>query len=162
RTINTAGSATLRVKPDSARVFFSVQTIAPTIKASRADNNAKFNKVTSALQALKIDGLKMKTADVSLEPVYNQRNLEEPNLTGYRVTHQFTVLLTDADAEKLSNDSGRVLDTVLENGANIVQRIVFFKADDTALRREAMAKAVENAVANAKALATGANMKLAD
>jgi uncharacterized protein YggE len=163
RTINTSGSATLRAKPDSARVFFSVQTTAPTIKGSRAENNTKFNQVTAALKALKIDGLKMKTADVSLEPVFTQRpNDDQPKITGYRVTHQFTVLLTNTDAEKLSGDAGRVLDTVLENGANIVQRIVFFKADDAALRREAMAKAVENAVTNAKALATGANVKLAD
>lgn len=161
RTINTSGTFTIRAKPDSARVFFSIQTIAATVKAARQENNGKFNKVTAALQALQIDGLKMKTADVNLEPVYHRgNNDDQPRITGYRVTHQFTVLLNNADANRLSNDAGRVLDTVLENGANIVQRIVFFKADDSALKLEAMTKAVENAVANAQALATGAGAKL--
>jgi len=163
RMINTSGTATVRVKPDSARVFFSIQTMAATVKAAREENNGKFNKVTAALNALKVTDLKMKTADVSIEPVVRHRGDDDvPKITGYRVTHQFTVLLKDADVEKLSSDAARVLDTVLENGANTVQRIVFFKVEDSALRREAMSKAVENAVANAKALAAGANVKLAD
>ena len=52
----------------------------------------------------------------------------------------------------MSSDASRVLDTVLENGANNVQRIAFFKADDSALRREAMSKAVETAITNARSL----------
>jgi uncharacterized protein YggE len=85
-----------------------------------------------------------------------------PQVVGYRVTHTFTVLVQDDDTEKLNAGAGRVLDTALENGANVVQHVTFFKQHDTAAKREALTRAVEEAVANAKALAAGARVDLRD
>src|SRR5439155_15917568 len=38
-TLNTSGTASIRVKPDSARVFFRVETYAAKIDGARAENN---------------------------------------------------------------------------------------------------------------------------
>src|SRR5213082_2621901 len=54
RTITTAGTATLKVKPDAARIFFGVQTAAKTIQDARKENNNRSRKVIDALRALNI------------------------------------------------------------------------------------------------------------
>jgi hypothetical protein len=163
RTIHTSGSATVKVKPDSARVFFGVQTMAGAIKAAREENGAKVKKVMDGLAALKIPDLKMKTSDVRVEIVQSHRREDHmPEILGYRITNYFTVLVQNDDAEKLSMTAGRVLDTALECGANLVQQIVFFKQDLTETKRQALAKAVEDAAANARALAAGGKVTVHD
>jgi uncharacterized protein YggE len=163
RRLSTSGTATVRVKPDSARVFFGVQTLAPTIKQAREESSQKVKKVLDALTALQIPDLKMKTSNVSVELV--QRAHEEgklPEVVGYRVTNSFTALIKGNDPQKLGLTAGRVLDTALENGANQVQQVVIFKQDDTEAKREALTKAVADAAANARALANGANARITD
>lgn len=155
RTVSTTGSATITVMPDAVRVFFSVDNLNPTVKVAREENDAKFAKVKKALADLKIDDLKLKTVEQHLQAEYNHLN-NQRNLLGFRAVHQFTVLLCDTDVTRLSINAGRILDTGLENGANGLDRIVFFKKDDTAQRREALTKATEDAIANAKALCAGA------
>ncbi|OAI49011.1 hypothetical protein AYO44_01000 [Planctomycetaceae bacterium SCGC AG-212-F19] len=156
-TVSTSGSATVAVMPDAVRVFFSVDNLNPTVKAARDENDAKFVKVKKALAELKIEDLKLKTVEQHLQAEYTFHN-NQRNFVGYRAVHQFTVLLCDSDVTRLSVNAGRVLDTGLENGANGLERIVFFKKDDTALRREALTKATEDAIANAKALCAGAKV----
>src|SRR5947207_9734892 len=65
RKIFTSGSATIKVKPDSARVFFGVQTVKTAIKDARAENTEKIKKVMDALNGLKVKDLKMKASDVN-------------------------------------------------------------------------------------------------
>jgi uncharacterized protein YggE len=164
RTITTAGTATLKIKPDSARVFFGVQTIGKTVKAAREENNALSKKVIDALMALKIPDLKMKTADISIELVQAQQQNPTtlPQVLGYRVTNSYTVLVQDSDSAKLSQNASRVLDTALENGANFVQQIVAFRHDDAEIKQKALTSAVEAALANAKAIAAGAKVQILD
>src|ERR1700694_2200228 len=70
RTLRTSGSATVRLKPDAARVFFGVQTSAATIRDARVDNNGRVRKIMQALTALKIPDLKSKTSDVQVDILY--------------------------------------------------------------------------------------------
>jgi uncharacterized protein YggE len=158
RVLRTAGRATVRVKPDAARVFFGVQTTAATIKEARAENNARVRKIMQALTALKIPDLKMKTSDVRADILYGRADGHQlPPVVGYRVANTFTVLVQDDDPVKLGELASRVLDSALESGANSVQQIAFLsKAGLTKTRRQALKGAVEDALANARALAAGA------
>jgi hypothetical protein len=163
RTISTTGTATVRVKPDHARVFFGIQTIAPGIRAAREENAGRVRKVMEALKGLAIPDMKMKSSDVTVEIVQTHvRDDRLPNIVGYRVTNTFTVLVKNDDPDKLGAAAARVLDTALENGANIVQHVMFFKQETEAARREALTKAVAEAVANAKALAAGAKVNISE
>ena len=161
-TITTAGTATLKVKPDAARVFFGVQTIGKTVKAAREENSTQCKKLIAALNALKIADLKMKTADINVDLVQSQPSdiTKLPEVQGYRVTNSFSVLVLDKDTTRLSNNAGRVLDTALENGANFVQRMVAFRHDDADIKRDGLTKAVEDALANAQAIAAGAKVRV--
>jgi uncharacterized protein YggE len=164
RTIHTAGTATVKIKPDSARVFFGVQTLTPAVKAAREQNSQKVQKFLEAVLALKIPDLKMKTTNLNVEVVQSQQTdaARLPEIVGYRVTNTFSVLVKDRDAVRLGANASRVLDAALENGANLVQQIVFFKEDEAAIRRDALAKAVEEALANARAIASGARVQVLD
>lgn len=163
RTIHTNGSASVRVRPDSARVFFGVESLAPALKEARADNTKRIKAVMEALHALKVPNLKMKTSDVTVSLEKSSRQQDRlPDILGYRITQTFTVLVQNDDVDKLAATAHRLLDTALENGANMVEHISFFKQDDKDARREALAKAVEDALANARALAGGAKVTLRD
>lgn len=158
-TLRTAGTATVRIKPDAARVFFGVQTQALTVKDARAENNRRVQKIMAALAALKIPELKMKTSDVQVDILYGRTDGSQlPPITGYRVSNTFTVLVQDDDPAQLGGSAGLVLDAALESGANSVQQVMFLsKAGMTEARRKALTQAVEDALANARALAAGAN-----
>ena len=161
-TINTSGTATLKVKPDAARVIFGVQTIGKTVKATRVENSEKCKTLITGLNALQIPNLKMKTADINVDLVQSSQSdpTRLPELLGYRVTNSFSVLVQDNDSAKLSQNASRVLDTALENGANFVQRMVAFRHDDAAIKREGLTKAVEDALDNARAIAAGAKVRV--
>ena len=164
RTITTAGVSTLKVKPDAARVFFGVQTAAKTIQEARKENNERSRKVIDALKALNIPDLKMKTADINVQVIYEQQRggLHLPAILGYQVTNSFTALVHDKDSVRLGTNASRVLDTALENGANSVQQIVAFRENEDDVRREGLSKAVEAALANAEAIAKGAKVRIKD
>lgn len=158
-TLRTYGNASVRIKPDAARVFFGVQTQAATVKDARAENNRRVNKIMEVLSALKIPELKMKTSDVQVDILHGRTDGNQlAPIVGYRVSNTFTVLIQDEDPGQLGMLSGQVLDAALENGANSVQQVVFLSKNGmTEARRKALTLAVEDALANARALASGAN-----
>ena len=162
-TINASGAATIRIKPDSARVFFGVQTIAKTVREAREENSAKTRAVLDALRNLHIKDLKMKTSNVNVELLQSHRGEATlPAILGFRLTNSFTVLITDQDAASLSSKASQVLDSALEAGANQVQQILFFVRNEEEVNRQALSKAVEDALANAQALAAGAKVTIRD
>ncbi|MGV3723364.1 MAG: SIMPL domain-containing protein [Actinomycetota bacterium] len=162
RTIQTSGQGTVRIHPDHARVFFGVQTFAPTVKQARSDNAARVKQVTAALTGLKIPDLKMKSTNLTVELVHVDGDGRAPKVVGYRVTNTFTALVTSSDSEKLGPLASRALDAALENGANIVQQVVFFQEDRADAKRQALVKAVRDARENAGALAEGAGRTVTD
>ena len=80
-----------------------------------------------------------------------------PHTVGFRITSTFTVLVQLDDPEKLGAAASKVLDCALENGANNLDQVMIFRKDVNAVRRQALTRAVEDALANARALASGAN-----
>jgi uncharacterized protein YggE len=164
RVLTTSGQASLRVKPDSARVFFRVENYGQQVRESRQENARRVKKVMEALGALKIENLKMKSTNMIVNPVvhhYRPEEMKLPTVLGYHVVNSFTVLVENEDAVKLAELAGKVLDSALESGATGVEQIVFFKRNVDMVRRQALTKAVEEAMANARALAQGADEKIA-
>ena len=162
RLLTTNGTATIRVKPDSARIFFTVETYAPQIREARTDNAQKTRKILDSIKALKIANLKTKSDNVNVDLIRSQERTQTtlPKLLGYHITNSFTVLIVNEDSAKLGEFAAQILDAALENGATGVSRIMFFKKDEQDLRRKALTAAVENAMTNARALARGADEKI--
>ena len=83
-----------------------------------------------------------------------------PKIIGYKVTQNFTVLLKNKDPLILSKSASYVIDTALRNGVNIIEKVVFFKEDDSQERRKALKLAVKDAISNAKAIAEAAGVSV--
>src|SRR5262249_10628851 len=103
RTITTYGAATIKTKPDMARVFFRVDTTAETIKQARGDNAASVKQVVDALQGLKIPDLRMKTTGVQVQVLQSHERDEThlPRTLGYRVSNSMTALISEQDSTNL-------------------------------------------------------------
>jgi uncharacterized protein YggE len=157
-TLTASGSATTSVPPDAARLFLRIDTEAKQIAEARSRNSADFEQVRVALNELHIPDLKMRTVQWSLNPVMTTK--EPIKLRGYVAVNQFTVLLTDSDAQQLSSKAGRVLQAVLENGVTSFEHINYFLQNDREVRRRTLTLAVEDALRNAEALAAGLGVKI--
>lgn len=158
-TVTTTGTAKVRVACDSARVYASVEAVAATVRPAREETLAGINRLTAALKALKLEGVKMKTADLTIDPRTEDKDGAPPKILGYRVKYDFTVLIENEDVVKLNDHTGKVMDALLNSGVNKVDRVTFFKKDETAAQRQARTKAVEDAIANARALLAGAKLE---
>ena len=162
-TINTSGSATVRTKADSARVAFGVQTSAETIKGARENHRARVQKVMDGLLSLKLPDLKVATSIVDVEMIYEYKSremIELPKVLGYRATTNLAGTICDVDPSKLGNMAMQLLEAALESGATSVPHIVFSRMDDAEIRRQALAKAVEDALQNARAIAEAAGVEI--
>ena len=163
RTIKVSGTGTVTLKPDSARVYFGVQSLTSSIKTARSDNAAKVKKVFDSLMGLKIPDLQLRSADVQVEQIQSRADDNKlPAILGYRITNTFTVLIQNSDPAKLGEITGRILDTALESGANEVLKIQIFNKDMSKVKREALGLAVKDAKTNAQAIAEGAGVKIMD
>lgn len=164
RTIQAFGTATVAAEPDSARLYFAVSTRGETPTEAREENARRMAAVRNALLDLKLPGLKTKTRDVTVARVYGEAPEEGGTrpLVGFDVAHEFTILIEEDDLEQLNTATGKVLDTALENGVVSTRSVSFFKKDMTALARQAMSEAVEDALDNARAFAKGANVTVTD
>jgi len=158
RIISTQGTATVRVQPDSARVFFRVTKAAPAPAEVRAATVKATNDVMSDLQDLGLKDLFTKTSTTNVEIVWDSNN--KLRITGYRMTTEFTVRVVDEDVERLGASAGKVVDTALEAGANGIDRVTFFKADDEADRLKCLSEAVADARRNADAIAETAGVTI--
>jgi len=163
--IITSGEAIVWIEPDRARIFLGIETLQGTIDAAHKENAEKMRKVVAALKALKIKGMLIKAPsyNVSLvkEPTYEATKAGRlPKIIGYKVTQNFTVLLKNKDPLILSKNASYVIDTALRNGVNIIEKVVFFKEDDSQERRKALKLAVKDAISNAKTIAEAAEVSI--
>jgi uncharacterized protein YggE len=179
RGITITGSATLSLKPDTARVYFAVVTVAPTLEAARAKNAASMQSVVAGLKGLKLaesttttkpdgslqttPGLALRTGDLTVELIYSDRNpnrLEPAPIVGYRIVNSATARYTDGETQKLGATISRIVDTVLKEGANQIGRVEFSLRDDGEAEQKAMLAALASARLKADALAKEAGVRI--
>ena len=137
-----------QITPDRARLSIGVQTQAPTA-ADASTRNARLQKaVFDTLRALGLGADQLTTSGYNVFPeqVYDQPT-RRTRITGYNVQNTIVVDLKKID------QVGPVLDAVLSKGANLVSSLQFYSSQAEAARRRALAKAVENARADADAMA---------
>ncbi|HJN18283.1 MAG TPA: SIMPL domain-containing protein [Armatimonadota bacterium] len=157
--ISIQGNATVRVKPDSARIFFNVTKAATTPGDVRQQTVSATNDVMARLEKLGIEDLYTKTSTTSVDIVWDDhKNLV---IEGYRMTTAFTVRVVDDNVERLGKNAGKVVDAALESGANEIERVTFFKEDDDGDRLECLKQAVADARSTAEAIAATAGVTIA-
>ena len=152
--ISSSATAEAKYTPDRATVSISVQTKATTAEVAATDNAKKQNAVLVSLRALGMTNEQLSTTGYSVSPEYRYPQNEAPVLTGYTVTN--TILADVHDIKQV----GKVLDTALSSGSNLISSLEFYASNTDVARNQALSNAVAKARAQADIAAKAAGGSL--
>ena len=156
-SITVIGSGAASGPSDTAEVNAGVVTQAATASQAMGQNSAAMEQVLKALTALGIADRDIHTTNVSIVPVRapQQTGRQQPSpVVGYEVTNQVRVRVRNLAA------LGRLLDTLVSQGANALGGIGFSIADPAPLLEQARTKAIADARQKAQVYAAAAGVKL--
>lgn len=149
-SISIGSVGEIKVSPDRANIQMSVQTRAATAQAAATENAARQKAVIDALRALGLNANQISTIGYNVMPEQRYEQNREPVVIGYNVTNTISVDVTDLAMV------GRIIDTAISKGANMITSLNFFAANTDAARRQAIAQAIQRARQDAEAAATAA------
>ena len=149
-SISIGSVGEIKVSPDRANIQMSVQTRATTAQAAATENAARQKAVIDALRALGLSANQISTIGYNVMPEQRYEQNREPVVIGYNVTNTISVDVTDLAMV------GRIIDTAISKGANMITSLNFFAANTDAARRQAIAQAIQRARQDAEAAATAA------
>ena len=156
-SITVIGSGAASGPSDTAEVTAGVVTQAATAAQALGQNSAAMEQVLKALTALGIAARDIHTTNVSIVPqrAQSQTSRQQPAaVVGYEVTNQVRVRVRNLAT------LGRLLDTLVSQGANALGGIAFAIADPAPLLEQARIKAIADARQKAQVYATAAGVKL--
>jgi uncharacterized protein YggE len=160
--IVTSGEGLRTVPADRASVTIAVETRAPTPSAAGARNATLNNAVRAAIAAVGVPRDDIVTSGYMVyparrEPPYGPQ--PSPPDTGYVANNSVRVTLRRPEQLALV---GRVIDTALTAGANVITAVRYEARRTDEAEREALADAVADARARADAIARAAGGSLGD
>jgi uncharacterized protein YggE len=149
-------------QPDLAVFSAGVASQGKTAAAALSANSADMSRVIAALKAAGIADCDIQTSNLSLNPLYAPQVVgpdgrvenPEPRIIGYQVNNQVTV-----KQRKLA-DYGRVLDTLVNAGANQINGPSFELDNSDAALDEARTAAMTKARQRAELYAKAAGLKV--
>lgn len=152
-TVTVQGYGSVEGTPDQAIISLGAQTQAPTAAAAM---NANATKSSALIKVMETDGVPpadVQTSGLSVQPNYNNAGTV---ITSYGVTNSVTVTLDNLAL------SGTIIDDAARVAGNAVRvdGITFAVQNETALMGQARAAAVEQAVGQARVIASAAGMTL--
>lgn len=154
-SIEVDGSAKLTLPPDQAELRLGVVTRDLKAAVAARQNAAVMQKLVAALKAKLGPKDRLQTVRYEVAPVQKwDAATKSYRMEGYRCTNTVKVLLRDVKR------TGDILDLARQAGANQVNGPYWSLADASAVRRKVQVMALKNALAQAKALAKAAGVKL--
>ena len=156
RTMNVNGAGQVFLSPDIAYIYIGVHTEEDTAAEAVATNNVETQRVTAALKKAGVDAKDIRTTNFSIWP--NQQYGPDGQPTGTRYVVDNSVFVTVRKLENL----GDLLDAAVAAGANSINSIQFDVADKTEALKKAREEAVKDAKAQAQELADVAGMALGE
>ncbi len=153
-TIQVAGRGSVQAGPDMATIRIGVTTENAKAQEAVSANSAATAKVVSELQSASIEKKDLKTSNFSVYPQYRTEGENKHQVLIYRVSN--TVTVTIRDITKV----GEILAKAVAAGSNQINGPSFSVSEPEKYLNEARKKAVENAMAKARAYAGAAGLKL--
>lgn len=167
-TLTVNGRGEVSVTPDRAVVRLGAVVQAPNAAEAQSQVNGIVTKAIEGIRALGIAEERIGTQTLDLSPVYEMPpphpvqggegeppESREPRIVAYRASNTIRVEVDDL------TKVGPVIDAGVAAGANNVEGISFELQDDAAARRDALAKAVEEARAKARIMAAALEVEIA-
>ena len=140
--------------PDIATISAGVVTQAPTAAAAMQDNATRMTKTIAALKAAGVVDRDIQTASLNLSPQYRYAENKAPEVTGYQASNQVSLRFRDI------RKAGKILDTLVAQGANQINGPVFSVEKADAAIDEARVAAIRTARARADLYAQAAGLKV--
>jgi uncharacterized protein len=157
--LQVRGEALLEVPADEVRLSIGVSIAGKTADVVLQQNSWILKQVETALREAGLEAGEYSTGRFSLQPNWSPRprNAEpnwQPEIVGYTAVN--TLQLRSRKLELV----GRWIEVAGKAGANEIGQIVFALADPRQHREAALREATANALADARALADAAGVKL--
>jgi len=151
--IVTRGEASLKRAPDQAFVSIAAEARAATPAEAQRNAADSMKAVQAAISKAGISSEAVRTTGYSMQPDMEYTN-GRSRVRGYIVRNQLEVRVDDL--EKLAG----VIDAAGQSGATSMAGLRFDLKDRASVEREALRLAVQDAMARARAIASGANAQL--
>ena len=152
--VSVNGTGKVTYVPNLLHVSVGVSSDGKTANEAWQKNEEVVKKVFEVLKTFGIDPKDMKTAGLNITPRYVNHKDQEPELVGYTATYDLNVTVRKFD------EAGRVLDALVENGANRHMNIAFGHSDIDKMMDEARTKAAADARKNANLYVTASGASL--
>ncbi len=122
--------------PDIALISAGVVTRSTTAAGAIQENAQRMERVIAALKRAGVADRDIQTASINLNPEYRYEENQPPQLVGYTASNQVTIRFRDIGA------SGRILDSLVSQGANQISGPAMTIEHPEAALDEARANAV--------------------
>ncbi len=157
RTLDVSGSGTVELSPDIARVNVGVRSQSPDIAEALEENNANAEAIIQSLTDLGVERNDIQTRNFNIYPQQNRQPGPEGEIEESETfAVENTVSVTVRDLDSL----GEILSAVVREGANTIHGVSFDVEDREAAVEEARGLAIEDAQAQAEAIAEAAGVDL--
>jgi uncharacterized protein YggE len=140
--------------PDIATISAGVVTQTPTAAAAMQENARRMTATVAALKAAGVADRDIQTASINLSPQYRYAENKAPEITGYQASNQVSVRFRDV------KNAGKILDTLVAQGANQINGPVFSVEKADAAIDEARVAAIKTARARADLYAQAAGLRV--
>ncbi|MFZ1748410.1 MAG: SIMPL domain-containing protein [Nitrospirales bacterium] len=161
--LTVSAEGTINVPPDKAVLSFAVETVGEKLSDVQKGNQEKVAKVLEECRRFNIPSEFIQTTSLNVIPEYpppprrpSDGTLENsiPRIIGYRVVHHVNVEVRNLEIV------GKVVDRVLQVGANRFSGIAWGLQNEQPTKLEVLKQASAKAQAKAEALAQALNLKL--
>jgi uncharacterized protein YggE len=149
--IVTTGEASLQRAPDRAWVMIAAENRARTPEEAQRANAAAMAAVTAKVRAAGVSPDAIQTVGYNLQPEFDYANGRQ-TLRDYLARNEIQVRVDALDRV------GEVIGAAVASGATNVSGVRFDLKERDAAEREALSRAVADAVARAQAAASGAHV----
>lgn len=152
------GESVIKVAPDQAWITVAIETRDAKAPEARRLAAVSMTSVMAALKAAAVPADAIKTTGFSLNPDYEYVNGRQ-RMRGFIVTNQVQVRIDDVSKVAEVLDAVGALSLAASSNLTIAN-LRFDLKDRSQIERDAMRLAVEDALAAAKAMASGAGVAL--
>ncbi len=150
-TMTLTGQGYVTAAPDTAIIRLGVRTTGYNVSQIQSDNAQSMKEVIQALNLLGIT--EIKTVQYLIDQLYEYQEGKQID-KGYEVKH-----IVQIQTDKL-NEVGKIIDTVVSAGSNLIEAISFELSEPALFYQQALNNALNNAVDKAKSISDTLHTRL--
>lgn len=147
--LSVDGRGSASIAPDQAELTIGVVSKGHSANQAQAENAQKTAAITQALKELGVAASDIKTQNYAFRPNYSTKEGRQREITGYTASHSLRINIRNIVK------AGKVVDAALNAGANEVNSLHYSVSDQSAVRQEALSRAIADARSKADIIARG-------